>query len=90
MPQMCSSVPPDKIVTDVVLYKDSAVVHSLKLDKTSSQAGIVPHFSAGLSEGVTSVLQNELDSCLQLLELEPDSKCEFSIINKISEAQLKL
>ncbi|XP_069698729.1 geranylgeranyl transferase type-2 subunit alpha isoform X2 [Periplaneta americana] len=37
-------------------------------------AGTKPQFGAGLSEGITSVLQDELESCEQLLELEPDSK----------------
>ena len=74
---MCScELPVDKPVTEVVLYKDSTVVHSLKIDKMRNRAGTVPQFSPGLSPGVTSVLQDELDSCLQLLELEPDSKCE--------------
>ena len=62
-------------MTGVVLYQHSTVLHSLKLDETG-RAITVPEFSPGLSEGITSVLQGELDSCMQLLELEPDSKCE--------------
>jgi hypothetical protein len=48
----------------------------MSLNEGKLQVNIKPQFSAGFSKGITSVLQDELDSCLQLLDLEPDSKCE--------------
>lgn len=34
------------------------------------------HFEADFSPGLTAVLEQQLNSCSQLLEFEPDSKCK--------------
>lgn len=60
----------------VSLYRGTSPVHSLSLNSGELRASIKPQFSAGFSDGITSVLQDELDSCMQLLDLEPDSKCK--------------
>jgi hypothetical protein len=49
----------------------------MSLNSGKLKASIKPQFSVGFSEGITSVLQDELESCMQLLDLEPDSKCEW-------------
>jgi hypothetical protein len=66
----------DKSAVVVSLYRGTSLVHFLSFNSGELQAIIKPQFSAGFSEGITSVLQDELDSCMQLLDLEPDSKCE--------------
>jgi len=58
----------------VSLLSGTSLVHCMSLNEGKLQASIKPQFSAGFSKGITSVLQDELDSCLQLLDLEPDSK----------------
>lgn len=60
----------------VSLLSGTSLVHCMSLNAGKREATIKPQFSAGFSEGITSVLQDELDSCMQLLDLEPDSKCE--------------
>jgi len=60
----------------VSLLSGTSLVHCMSLNEGKLQASIKPQFSAGFSKGITSVLQDELDSCLQLLDLEPDSKCK--------------
>ncbi|XP_021926005.1 geranylgeranyl transferase type-2 subunit alpha isoform X1 [Zootermopsis nevadensis] len=58
----------------VSLHSGSSLVHYMSLNSGKLKASTKPQFSAGFSEGITSVLQDELDSCTQLLDLEPDSK----------------
>lgn len=64
----------DKSAIVVSLYRGTSLVHYLSFNSGECQASIKPQFSAGFSEGITSVLQDELDSCMKLLDLEPDSK----------------
>jgi len=66
----------DKSYIVVSLYNGTSLLHYMSLSSGKLQASVKPQFSAGFSEGITSVLQDELDSCMQLLDLEPDSKCE--------------
>ncbi|PSN29783.1 Geranylgeranyl transferase type-2 subunit alpha, partial [Blattella germanica] len=67
----------EKSCTTLSLYDGAQEVHSVSLERLASgdlKFGVKPQFSAGFSEGITSVLESELDSCMQLLDLEPDSK----------------
>ena len=38
--------------------------------------GVEETFGSTMTSAKTSVLQSELDSCQELLQLEPDNKCE--------------
>lgn len=61
--------------------------HSLPISKCNDGLfGIkMPRFGYEFGSGVLCVLQDQLSSCQQLLEYEPDSKCEFIQI----EAQIQ-
>ena len=39
-------------------------------------SGVEDIFGSSMTAATTSVLQSELDSCQELLQLEPDNKCE--------------
>ena len=41
-------------------------------------SGCGPEFNSLLTAATSSVLAAELDSCKELLELEPDNKCEHT------------
>lgn len=69
----------DTILSEVaVQVKEKNTSHPIRvpliISENSAWASTESQFGFQFSEGLTSVLEEELDSCAQLLELEPDSK----------------
>lgn len=68
-------------IFELVFTDESGVNHSLKVTKSDDVLfGIrKPKFGYEFGENVTSVLKEQLNSCKQLLEFEPESKCKCLI-----------
>lgn len=73
---------PESYTGKVLLeISDSKEMHELDISKSKdSVIGIkMPKFGYEFGAAVMDVLKSQLESCQQLLEYEPDSKCEYII-----------
>lgn len=65
-------------ILDLMFVDENNNAHSLQIAKRQDGLfGIkMPRFGYEFGSGVLSVLQDQLNSCLELLEYEPESKCK--------------
>lgn len=66
---------------DLTFIDENDNSHILQIKKSPSMDGLfgikMPKFGYEFGSGVLNVLQEQLSSCQQLLEYEPDSKCKI-------------
>lgn len=65
-------------IFDMTFVDEDDNAHNLQITKRNGELfGIkMPRFGYEFGSGVLSVLQEQLNSCQQLLEYEPESKCK--------------
>lgn len=68
-------------IFDLTFVDEDDNSHSLTISKSNDGLfGIkMPRFGYEFGSGVLNVLQEQLSSCQQLLEYEPDSKCKLTV-----------